>query len=193
MTIPVEPSVAWLPTPDDLAALLRARTKDANGAELGHWSDATRPTDVEVQTLINMAAAELTDADGPGDPCAPRCRSAVAYRAACLIELSYFPEQVRSDRSPYTELKELADAALDAFRTCLTSGTGEAGTSGEGYSYHSVPVVPAWLADTPAYGWRSPELAATWQEPLVPPSDVEPARILEPEPPPLPPIDVSIP
>jgi hypothetical protein len=174
MTIPVEPSVAWLPTPDDLAALLRARTKDANGAELGHWSDATRPTDVEVQTLINMAAAELTDADGPGDPCAPRCRSAVAYRAACLIELSYFPEQVRSDRSPYTELKELADAALDAFRTCLTSGTGEAGTSGEGYSYHSVPVVPAWLADTP-------------------PSDVEPARILEPEPPPLPPIDVSIP
>jgi hypothetical protein len=93
---------------------------------------------------------------------------------------------VRSDRSPYSELKELADAALDAFKTCLTSGTGEAGTSGEGYTYHSVPVVPAWLADAPAYGWRSPELAATWQEPLVPPSDVEPAEILEPEPPPLP-------
>jgi hypothetical protein len=34
----------YLPTPTDVARLLRARTTDSNGTELGDWSEDTRPT-----------------------------------------------------------------------------------------------------------------------------------------------------
>jgi hypothetical protein len=188
MTAPIEP---FLPTPDDVAAVLRARTRDDTGTELGTWTSATRPTDAEVERLIAMAAGEISDADGPGEMCAGRCRTAVIYRTACLIELSYFPEQVRSDRSPYTELKELADAALEALHTCISSGSADGGVGGVGYSFHSLPIEPAWH-DAATGGWRYPEYAATWQNPCQPPTLAQPAEVLIPEPAPLPPIDIVV-
>lgn len=192
MSVPPE-SLAWTPTPDDLAALLRARTKDDNGTELGEWTDDTRPTLAEVQALIDMAAGELVGVDGPGDACASRCRAAVAYRTACLIELSYFPEQVRSDRSPYTELKELADTALGSLQTCLTSGSTDGQAGGEGYGYHSLPIDAETMAlYGSGAGWRYPEYPATWQRACVAPTPAEPAQVLIPEPPPLPPIDIEL-
>jgi hypothetical protein len=44
--IDIAPSVA------DVAALLRARTKDVNGEEIGTFNDDTRPTSAQVLTLI---------------------------------------------------------------------------------------------------------------------------------------------
>jgi hypothetical protein len=173
----------WLPTSSDVAALLRARTKDDTGRELGDWSDETRPTASEVDALIAQTADYVAAAiGGVPDRCAGAASQAVLLRTAMLVELSYFPEQVRSDRSPYPELKELADTALDSARTCVASG-GAAGTTegGEGYSYHSLPIVPATLDALYGVGWRHPENPATWQDPCAPPTPATPALIDEPD------------
>lgn len=173
----------WLPTSSDVAALLRARTKDDTGRELGDWSDSTRPTAAEVDVLIAQAAQYVTASiGGVPERCASAAAQAVLMRAAMLVELSYFPEQVRSDRSPYPELKELYDVAQQAALTCVTSGgdTGGAG-GGEGYSYHSLPTVPLTLERMYGVGWRHPEYPATWQDPCTPPTPATPALIDEPD------------
>jgi hypothetical protein len=173
----------WLPTPGDVAALLRARTKDDTGRELGDWTDATRPTASEVQVLIVQAADFVAAAvGGVPDRCASSAKSATLLRAAMLVELSYFPEQVRSDRSPYPELKELYDNAAESARTCVTTG-GETGGSGggEGYAYHSLPTIPATLESVYGVGWRHPEYPSTWQHPCFAPTPQTPALIDEPD------------
>jgi hypothetical protein len=177
MTIP-EP-LPWLATPEDVAALLRARTKDETGRELGSWSDATRPTYDEVAQLIELARMQATDADGPAQTaCGPLCRTVIALHAACLVELSYFPEQVRSDRSPYSELRDMLTDAQAAYSLCREAGSPDASV-GEGWTYHSLPVRPA--ISEQLIGWRNPEFPRTWQRPCFPPTAAEPANIDEPD------------
>jgi hypothetical protein len=187
MSTPTEP---WLATPEDVAALLRSRTKDDAGRELGVWSDATRPTLPEVEHLIAFAAAQATDADGPLIACAPLCRNVIALHTACLVELSYFPEQVRSDRSPYSELRELLADAVTGFDACKRSGSADDPGAGEGYSYFSLNVDSETTArvygEGAALGWRTPENPATWRKPCFAPTPETPALIVEPEPPPEP-------
>ena len=43
---------------------------------------------------------------------------AVVYEAACLIEKSYYPEQVESGRSHYDQLRAEADTVLQGVRDC---------------------------------------------------------------------------
>jgi hypothetical protein len=131
--------------------LLRSRTKDDAGRELGAWTDATRPTLVDVEQLIALAAGQTTDADGPASTsCSSLCRNVIALHAACLVELSYFPEQVRSERSPYSELRELLVDARAAFDTCRAAGSPDDPGAGAGYGYHSLPTTP--LTTYNAYG-----------------------------------------
>jgi hypothetical protein len=93
------------PTVDDVAALIRARTKDANGNEVGTFTDATRPTDAQAQQAIDHQVALLHTRVGTiGPDCSGIAQMTVAYGAAAEIELSYFPEQQRTDLSPYTYL-----------------------------------------------------------------------------------------
>ena len=94
----ITPSVA------DVGALLRARTKDINGDEVGTFNDDTRPTSAQVITLIDEAVGDITTRMGPSPPLelAGAGKSAAAMLTACLIELSYYPEQVCSDRSGRT-------------------------------------------------------------------------------------------
>src|SRR5262245_21388574 len=181
-----DPLPVWCATPEDVAALLRARTKDDTGRGLGVWTDATRPTLAEVEHLIELAAGQATDADGPADACMPICRNVIALHAACLIELSYFPEQVRTQRSPYSELRELLEDAQTAFDTCRKSGSPDDPGTGEGYGYFSLPVTPETTALGYGYGWRNPEDPSTWRKPCFAPTPETPALIDEPEPPPQP-------
>lgn len=129
----------------DVARLLRARTKDDAGRELGTFTADTRPTAESVQGLIDMAVgwlrAKTGDAFEPGLgddgvtavpspylPLAPAAQGIVALRAAMLVELTYYPEQVRTDRSAYTEYKDLlAEGLAD-----LTAGLdGDAGPTAQ--------------------------------------------------------------
>ena len=117
-TPPVDPIVVvWRPTVDEVAALLRARTKDASGNEVGTFTDMTRPTDAEVEMLITNGCAKIASLVGwdiPGDAQAEATHLA-AIVAACEVETSYYPEQVRTDRSAYQQLWAMFQDDRQAF------------------------------------------------------------------------------
>jgi hypothetical protein len=119
--IPLEPMPIddFRPTVADVAALLRARTKDVNGEEVGTFNDDTRPTSAQVITLIERACADVQVATGVSPPpyLAEGARSAAAVGTACYIEKSYYPEQVRSDRSAYQYYADEYDKQVQALRT----------------------------------------------------------------------------
>jgi len=130
---PIDPmTVPWRPSVDDVAALLRARTKDASGNEIGTFTDQTRPTDAEVEMLITNGCAKIASLVGwdvPADAQAEALHLA-AIVAACEVELSYWPEQVRADRSPYAQLWALFQDDRDAFMQYVSalSPAGSVGT-----------------------------------------------------------------
>lgn len=116
------------PTVEQVALLIRARTKDSNGNEVGTFDDDTRPTGTDVEEQIDAAMA-LVGARFP--PTAempaglvPAFAELVAYRAALRVEKSYFPEQVRSDRSAYQQLREEYLDDLEAFTQSMAAGGG---------------------------------------------------------------------
>jgi hypothetical protein len=121
----------WTPTVREVGAKLRARTVDNAGNELGTFTSATRPTDTEVTDAIVEEVGALAAWVGPDLPPLlwPLARSAALARVAARIELDYWPEQVRSDRSPYTELaadRDREEARL-AEAVASTVGTGSGG------------------------------------------------------------------
>lgn len=132
------------PTVSDVATIIRARTKDSAGSE-GMFSSDTRPTDAQVADLIVQAEGDvlaLTGTTMPADA-AKSAKSLIAIRAAMLTELSYWPEQVRSDRSAYAEYKLLYDEGLASLLGVLfPSADGGGGTPGPGqvYDWGVIPV-----------------------------------------------------
>lgn len=128
---PVDPDPR-LPEVDEVAALLRARTQDDHDDEIGTFDDTTRPTGTEVELLIRQAATVVYGRVGSVDADVLICPTAqdiidgskyhVAMLAAMLVELSYFPEQVRSDRSAFQYYMQLWDdsigALVEAAREC---------------------------------------------------------------------------
>lgn len=109
----------FVPSSDVVGSILRTRTKDTNGNEIGTFNENTRPSGVEVASLILQGAGDLALVVGTRDLPELLWESAkvvAAYRTACLIELTYFPEQVALGRSPYPQLKELYDEALVALK-----------------------------------------------------------------------------
>ena len=107
----------YTPTVSQVAALLRARTKDNVGNELGEFTANTRPTANEVAKLIEAARHDVITLVGEDfDPTLwPQARNATLYRAAMFVELSYYPEQINTERSPYIQMKELYESALARF------------------------------------------------------------------------------
>jgi hypothetical protein len=139
--------VDYTPTVEHVASIIRARTKDNTGHELGTFTDNTRPTAEQVEEHIANAVIDIHTAVGIiGDPCVALATNAAAIGAAAEIELSYFPEQARADRSPYTYLKTRYDATLEGLAACVrgelpNTGTSLAGTtrvvSGAVYDYYT--------------------------------------------------------
>lgn len=131
MTDPVPP-ITYEATIDDVAALIRARTKDSNGNEIGTFTDATRPTDVQCQEAIDHQVILVHQKVGfIGDGCSDLARIAVAIGAAAEIELSYFPEQARTDRSPYTYLIQRYTEALNGVFACVTGDLPDSPDNGD--------------------------------------------------------------
>jgi hypothetical protein len=143
------------PTVADVARLLRARTKDLTGTEIGTFNDNTRPTGDEVDELIKLAYAEVTGQSGTrlGDPCAGGASALIVIRAAMWVELSYFPEQVRSDRSVYQELADQYTAGVPRLIACVEGNVpGAGGEEGTNASYRFGALnVHGWTA-SPYYG-----------------------------------------
>jgi hypothetical protein len=106
-------------TPETVAAILRARTKDSSGQEIGQWTTETRPTLAQVNETI--AIAQTVVAAHVGDPvtaCQDKFAIAVCFEAACIIEKSYWPEQIESARSQYDQLRAETDALVLGVKDC---------------------------------------------------------------------------
>lgn len=151
------------PSVQEVASILRARTKTTGGRELGTFSNATRPTSDDVENLIDDAVDEVLgkvqpidntlpawqqpgDAyNSPGSPYERRIRRAVRLYAAILIELSYFPEQVRSNQSPVSTLQQLYDSRIRALIAEGETGRAEGmGVGGKGGGSGDAPADAAW-------------------------------------------------
>lgn len=129
-------NISWRPSLAEVAALLRTRTKDNMGTELGTFTADTRPTAAEVEQLTSLATAHVASRVGL-EPCRTalesRARGLAALYTAMLIELSYFPEQVGTDVSPYNQYRDLFDDGIKALITDVAEtcgGVPEAGESG---------------------------------------------------------------
>lgn len=108
-------SVTWLPATTDVGAILRARTVDDNGNELGDFTVATRPTGTEVTNLILQASRDVEALLGSAtqsQQVQDMGKHLIALKTAMLIEISYFPEQVGSGKSPYEQLKDMYNDEL---------------------------------------------------------------------------------
>jgi hypothetical protein len=132
--------VEWAPTVEEVAALIRARTKIPGGREAGTFNDNTRPTRGEVETLLGQAVDHVSAAVG-GDPCNERLKqsaqAAAAMLAAILIETSYWPEQAEARGSAAARLESLYERRMKSLTAsvaeeCGGQGTGDAGEGNAG-------------------------------------------------------------
>lgn len=113
------------PTVQEVASFIRARTKTQGADEAGTfnpqaWKEdqsgrGTRPTAEEVTALIDNFVGIFIPQwgvvpDAPGDD-PDAYRNAItrlaALGVALEVELTYFPEQVATGRSPYQQLLDL--------------------------------------------------------------------------------------
>jgi hypothetical protein len=110
------PTADWALTLRDVGARLRSRTLDSHMTEQGTFTADTRPTATQVNDLMPQALGDVAVATGSDLPSKywEAARSVAALRTALLIELTYYPEQINTGRSPYAQLKELYDDALKA-------------------------------------------------------------------------------
>ena len=113
---------------------MRTRTKNRLGNELGEFTTETKPTLEEAERLLTLATKKIVSKIGSSEPCtdelAEDAASCIHLRTAMFIELTYFPEQVESNRSPYEKYKELYDediaTLLENMAEQCGTGSGEA-------------------------------------------------------------------
>lgn len=130
-------------TPDVAAvgALTRARTRDDQGNELGTYTLATRPTASEVDLMISEAVNEAFPVFGEDIPDAPgadpeafrtAAKKLVAIGGAAWVELSYFPEQVATGRSPYQQYRDAFEKGLARLGAAIDAVDAAAGSTDVG-------------------------------------------------------------
>lgn len=101
-----------LPNIRQVALHIRSRTITRNTNEFrGTFTHETRPTADEAAEAVEIARDDvLTDVgklpDGLQAEAYAAVRSLIALRAAMIIERSYYPEQVGTDKSPYPALRD---------------------------------------------------------------------------------------
>jgi hypothetical protein len=146
------------PTVADVGAILRARTQDNDDDELGQFTADTRPTDVEVELLIQQAGTVVYGATGSlevlqcsmQDQVRNQAKFWISFLTAMLVELSYFPEQVRSDRSAYQQYRDLWDDDIAGFKSLIDAVAECKGGELE-------PDIPGDGATVPDPSWAFPE------------------------------------
>jgi hypothetical protein len=133
------PNESLVPSVADVAALLRARTKDVNGDEVGTFTSATRPTSVQIAGLAVDAAADVQARLGSSPPVGieDAGRGAAAVLAAMTVELSFLPEQTQTGRSPYDQLREMFESRMRS----LIAWPSETGPGGQRVSSSRIPVL----------------------------------------------------
>lgn len=118
----------YTPTVQDIAGMLRARTRNAAGDLVRDFTDETIPTAEDVQGLIESAIDDVSGAIGTDIPTEflDTAKVLVVYLASANVELSYWPEQASAVNSMYDKLMDRYNTKLAALLEDLS------GTSGEG-------------------------------------------------------------
>lgn len=121
------PTSDWTPNVADVGDVLRARTKDRSGNEVGTFTPDTRPTDTQVEGLINKALGDVAMRTGSDLPQAvwADAKSVATTRAAMLVELGYFPEQINRGTSPYPQLESMWKQDIADLVKAVTSAGGD--------------------------------------------------------------------
>lgn len=161
------PTSDWPVTVAAVGSILRARTRDTQGNELGTFTPDTRPTDAQVTSLISNAVGDLASAVGPDLPESLWAQAAVVatYKTAMLVELSYFPEQVATGRSPYEQLQGLYRDALKSLSIAVgedVPGGSAQIPSPPAYSFPLVSTLDTVLGPVPG-GYGVPYSGGTYQ------------------------------
>lgn len=158
----VPPPPPGRPTVDDVALILRARTKDSAGIEVGTFDQDTRPTAVQVEEQIDASYALVCTrlppiTDLPAS-LLPAVAAVVAYRAALRVEKSYFPEQVRTNRSAYDELRQ---EYLDDLTPLIEAAWQQATTLPAGMVEMGMIPVGSWTSIPWSFyeEWTAPQVA----------------------------------
>jgi len=105
--IPIE----WTPTLQDVGHVVLSRTRDDNGNVLGTFTDVTQPTDEECRVLIQKAIDDVMPLIGTDIPeeLISEAQNIASIRTAMYIELTFYANEVATNRSVYPELKALFD------------------------------------------------------------------------------------
>jgi hypothetical protein len=133
----------YTPSLDNVGALVRDRTFDSNGNEMGTFTPDTRPTNTQADQIITDAVStaypmfgeDIPDAPDPDNPDALRnaAKNSVAYLAAALVEISHFGEQVARGNSPYQQYMDLWESSSKVISKSI-DGLGETPPGGGGGS-----------------------------------------------------------
>lgn len=100
----------YKPTLAEVGARIRARTRTANGNEIGTFTENTKPKAEQVDTIIDLALADVAadiGADIPEGEAREAAKSLASLYSAMQVELSCFADEVRKGQSPYQEFAEL--------------------------------------------------------------------------------------
>jgi len=113
--MPVTPA-EYKPTVDELASIMRARTTNELGAELGTFTDATSPTEEQAEQHLTEALSLVSPRLGGSVPARLKdlARSVVNLRAAMIVETSYVPND-DDESGAYDRYEKQYDEALEAY------------------------------------------------------------------------------
>lgn len=151
------PASDYTPDLPQVGAIVRTRTKTAAGREAGTFNPEsevdtpteTRPTAEQATELIALATDKMEGLIGPDVPDGPdpddvdslrkMAKRVTSILAAMFVELTFFPEQVNSGRSPYPQLKELFDQELGELTNAIQAVGGVAVDPGAEALEHPLP------------------------------------------------------
>lgn len=142
----------WEASVADVAALLPQRTKGEYGSD-GEFTDEGTPTKKQVENILEKAASRIAgklELKSGEDICATGplelAEEVHALRAAMMVELTYFANQLRTDQSPYEKLKEQYDEGIKDLITAYKTqcDEDETGLGGETRPRGNFPPAKRW-------------------------------------------------
>jgi len=115
--------IEWTPTLQDVGHVVLSRTRDDAGNILGTFTDKTQPTDDQCRVLIEKAIDDIIPLIGTDIPeeLIGEAQNIASIRTAMYIELTYYANEVATNRSVYPELKALFDEKVAALAKAITA------------------------------------------------------------------------
>lgn len=135
----------WAPSVESVAVYVTSRTVERNGAQPSTFTATTRPTNVQVANLAEQSAEEVLAAVGGSMPSVlePAARKVASVLAAADIELTYFPNSLGGETSPYDRLRErYQELLLRLIQQVSDNSDDDASTANSGRALFSFPYDP---------------------------------------------------